>query len=172
MKVPQTRYRISEYFGDNNWHAVNLYSDMPLSEYDPLTPVIADLNDEWVIAGGTSAENTIISNAGQGYTVVKSNSNYNVQSSIATMYIKFSPTYEGGMIFKIMNRAEANYDYPTVTLDSDTILYNNKSNTTSFTTFTVPAGEHTVAVVFRKDGSGNTDLDRAFLAIPSEVEIL
>lgn len=172
MKVPHTRYRISEYFGDNNWHVVNLYSDLPLVEYNPLVPVVADLNGEWLVAGGTSAENTIINNAGSGYTVVKSNSNYNVQSSIATMYVNFSPMYEGGMVFKIMNRAESNYDYPTVTLDDDTVLYNNKANTTSFTTFTVPAGKHIMTIVFRKDSSGNTDLDRAFLAIPNEVAIM
>lgn len=172
MKVPQTRYKISEYFGDNNWHVVNLYSDLPLVEYNPLTPAIADLNDEWIVAGGTSAENTIINNAGSGYTVVKSNSNYNVQSSTATMYVNFSDKYEGGMIFKIMNRAESNYDYPTVTLDDGTILYNSTANTTSFTSFTVPAGKHTMTIVFRKDGSGNTDLDRAFLAIPNEASIM
>lgn len=172
MKVPHTRYRISEYFGDSDWHVVNLYSDMPLVKYNPLVPAVADLNGQWVVAGGTSAENTIISSAGSGYTVVKSNSNYNVHSQTATMYVNFSPSYEGGMLFKIMNRAEGSYDYPTVTLDDGTVLYSNKATTTSFTTFTVPAGKHTMTIVFRKDGSGNSDLDRAFLAIPNEVAIM
>ena len=172
MKVPQTRYKISEYFGDNNWHVVNIYSDLPLLEYNPLAPAVADLNGEWVAAGGTSAENTIINNAGSDYTVVKSNANYNIQSSTATMYVKFSDKYEGGLAFKIMNRAQSNYDYPTVTLDNGTVLYNNKANTTSFTTFTVPAGAHTMTIVFSKSSSTNSDLDRAFLAIPNEVAIM
>jgi hypothetical protein len=172
MKVPHTRYRISEYFGDSDWHVVNLYSDMPLVEYNPLAPAVADLNGEWVVAGGTSAENTIINNAGSGYTVVKSNSNYNVPSSTATMYVRFSDRYEGGMVFKIMNRAEGKHDYPTVTLDDGIILYSNKANTTSFTSFTVPAGKHLMTVGFSKDGSGDSDLDRAFLAIPNEAAII
>ena len=168
MRVPQKRYRIYEYFNDNNWHIVNMSSDLPLSRNNPLSTVQADLNDEWILADDTS----IINKAGAGYIVVKSNSNYNVDNSTATMYVNFKPSYEGNMTFKIMNRAESGYDYPTITLDDSTVLYDNTSSTTKFSSFTVPAGEHTMTVVFRKDSSASSDLDRAFLAMPEYVSIL
>ena len=172
MRVPQKRYKIPEYFNDNDWHIVNLQSELPLTRTNPLSVAEADLNSEWILAGGTSEESSIISQAGSGYIVVKSNSNYHVNNSTATMYVYFASSYGGNFTFKIMNRAESNYDYPTVTLENGTVLYNNKANTTSFTSFTVPAGEHTMTVTFIKDSSQNSDLDRAFLAMPEDVSIL
>lgn len=164
MKVPQERYRCFEFYGDNNWHSYMRVSDADLSLKDPFAEGVADLNNQWAMSNNES----INSQAGSGYYVVMSNSNYNVHSSHAIMYVTFytNNTYT----FKIMNRAEGNYDYPTITLSDGTTLYSNKANTTSFTSFTVSSAQgKTMTVDFRKDGSSNTDLDRAFLAIPNEI---
>lgn len=175
MRVPQTRYRIPTYFGDISnpqWHIVNLEDEIPLSRTNLLSlPVIADLNGQWVLA--TSSFQSIIDAAGSGYTVVMSNSNYHVARGVATMYVRFGDSYDGSLVFKIMNRAEGNYDYPTITLSNGSTLYNSKLNTSYFTNVPVTyTGELVMTVSFSKDYSGDTDLDRAFLAIPEGVEIL
>ena len=65
--------------------------------------------------------------------------------------------------FRCMTRSEANYDYPTVTMDGVEI-FNGKSKT-SFTSFTVSdAKGKKLVVTYKKDSSQNNDLDRAFLA--------
>jgi hypothetical protein len=170
MKVPQTRYRIPDFFGDNEWHVINVPETFPLSRKNPLTSGTADLNNQWELA----TESNIISLAGSGYTVVRSFSNYHVASQIATMYIRFKANYTGSMIFKVMSRGEANYDYAMVDLDG-TSLYSDKGNTgAKFVSITVnipTAGTHVLTVKYRKDGSGDSDLDRAYLAIPDDISI-
>ncbi len=37
MRVPQTRYRIPDFFKDDNWHIINKTEDFPLSRKDPLS---------------------------------------------------------------------------------------------------------------------------------------
>lgn len=171
MKVPQFRYKIPVYFNDEEWHIINKdhNENFPLSIINPLTSIEVNLNSQWILA---SSPQDIINAAGSDYIVVKSNSNYNVNSGISVMYINFTQNHTTDSILKIMNRAESGYDYPIVTLDETTVLYNNTANTTAFTNFTVPSGEHTLEVIFRKDGSVNNDLDRAFLAIPDSGTVI
>lgn len=169
MKILSHQFKVPDFFGDSNWHTINLESSATLSRINPVHTVEANLNSQW----GLASESDIITAAGSNYTVLRSESNYNIASQNATMYVNFLPSYPGGMEFMVMNRAEGGYDYPIITLNDGTTLYSNSSNTRVFSTFKVDApGEHIMTVVFRKDGSGNTDLDRAYLAVPIDVAIL
>jgi hypothetical protein len=165
-----TRYRIPNFFGDNEWHVINTPETFPLSRKNPLTSGTADLNNQWELA----TESNIISLAGAGYTVVRSFSNYHVASQTATMYVRFNANYTGSMVFKVMSRGEANYDYAMVDLDGAS-LYSDKGNTgANFVSITVniqTAGTHVLTVKYIKDGSRDSDLDRAYLAIPSDIFI-
>ena len=107
MKIPQTRYRIPGFYGDNNWHIVNRPEQFPFSTTNPLSTITADLNNQWVLAD-ESIDSSIIDLAGDDYIVVKSNSNYHVGSGIAVMYVNFSSNED--VVFKIMNRGENNYE--------------------------------------------------------------
>jgi hypothetical protein len=119
-----------------------------------------DLNGQWISADPIE-DSSIIESAGAGYHVVKSNSNYHVPSSQSIMYINILTN--DSITFKCMTRSEANYDYPTVTMDGVEI-FNGKSKT-SFTSFTVSdAKGKKLVVTYKKDSSQNNDLDRAFLA--------
>ncbi len=172
-KVLQYNYRSNKYFGDNNWHVVNIASDLPFSTTNPLLTTYADLNGQWILADSSdSTDKSIITAAGTTYNVVKSNSNRKIPNSHAIMYIYLNDDYSAGLTFKVMNRAENNYDYPTITLDDTTVLYNNKANTTSFTSITVnTSGSHIIKIDFYKDGSNDTEPDRAYLAIPKTINI-
>ena len=121
-----------------------------------------DLNNQWVEADPIT-DASIIAQAGEGYSVVKSNSNWHVQSSNATMYINMLTN--DAVIFKCMTRSESGYDYPIISMDGNTIF--NGQNVTSFTSFTVSnAKGKRITVTYKKDYSVDNDLDRAFLALP------
>ena len=168
MKVPHTLYRVPSFYGDSNWHTSNLESTSPLSIVNPIHYVEAYLNGQWGISQGDS-----IPSPGEGYIVLRSESNYHIASQSAVMYVKFKPEFSGSMTFKILNSAESGYDYPIVTLEDGTTLYSDRYSTGTFNSFTVTlTGEHTMTVTFRKDGSGDSNLDRAFLAVPLEVSII
>lgn len=168
MYIQKIFYSIPSLYGDDKWHFI-----ADPNNYKLATHSTANLNNQWVPADSSnSSDASIISAAGSGYYVVKSNSNYHVNSSSAIMYINFSFTEHNSFTFKIMNRAENNYDYPTISLSDGTVLYNNKSNTTSFANIVVdnPAGL-TMTVSFSKGSSSYNDLDRAYLAIPDSITI-
>ena len=116
--------------------------------------------------------------------VYRSSSNYNVHNSVATMYI----TIKDCSSFKMYIRsyAESNYDYVMVSqLDktitgstsySDTTLIKahtrgNQQSGTALSSYTlveftgISSGEHTITVVYRKDGSGNYNDDRGYVLI-------
>ena len=116
--------------------------------------------------------------------VYRSSSNYNVGSGVAIMYI----TIKDCSSFKMYIRsyAESNYDYVMVSqLDktitgsssySDTTLVKahtrgNQQSGTALTSYTlveytgITSGEHTITVVYRKDGSVNSGDDRGYVLI-------
>ena len=117
--------------------------------------------------------------------VYRSSSNYNVSSGVAIMYI----TIKDCSSFKMYIRsyAESNYDYVMVSqLDktingntsySDTTLIkahtrDNQQSGTALSSYTlvgytgITSGEHTITVVYRKDGGINNGDDRGYVLIP------
>ena len=42
MRVPQTRYRIPDFFKDDDWHIINIPDDFPLSRKNPFSVFIGD----------------------------------------------------------------------------------------------------------------------------------
>jgi hypothetical protein len=116
--------------------------------------------------------------------VYRSASNYNVHSGVATMYI----TIKDCSSFKMYIRsyAESNYDYVMVSqLDQSITGSTSYSNTTLVKAHTrgsqnsstaisgyrlveftgISSGEHTITVVYRKDGSGHSGDDRGYVLI-------
>ena len=121
--------------------------------------------------------------------VYRSSSSYNVNSGVSIMYI----TIKDCSSFKMYIRsyAESNYDYVMVSqLDksitgsssySDTTLVKahtrgNQQSGTALSSYTlveytgITSGEHTITVVYRKDGSVNNGDDRGYVLIPKSQE--
>lgn len=116
--------------------------------------------------------------------VYRSSSNYNVNSGVATMYI----TIKDCSSFKMYIRsyAESNYDYVMVsqldqTINGSTSYSNttlvkahtrgNQQSGTALSSYTlveftgITSGEHTITVVYRKDGSAHSGDDRGYVLI-------
>ena len=127
------------------------------------------LNNAWQQSTSVSNPNSSLYDG-----VYESYSNYNVDSSEATMYIDI----EGYTEFSIYVRsnAESNYDYVTVSeLDSATQKMSTKGNQNSGTalsnytkvTYTgIDGGSHRITVTYKKDGSQHSGTDRGYLIIP------
>lgn len=121
--------------------------------------------------------------------VYRSSSSYNVNSGVSIMYI----TLTGYSTFKLYIRsyAESNYDYVMVSqLDktitgsssySDTTLVKahtrgNQQSGTALSSYTlveytgITSGEHTITIVYRKDGSVNKGDDRGYVLIEKSQE--
>ena len=117
--------------------------------------------------------------------VYRSSSSYNVSNGVSIMYI----TIRGYSTFKMYIRsyAESSYDYVMISqLDksingstsySNTTLVKahtrgNQQSGTALTSYTlveytgISSGEHTITVVYRKDGSVNSGDDRGYVLIP------
>lgn len=141
-----------------------------------------NLNSQW--QESTSYGN--ISNPGN-YDFYESFSNYHVHNSRATMFIKIYGYTS--FTFKVRNNSESNWDYVVVNnLDDTTIptwqpavgsgtasngrvYYSNKGKSSTTTWYDVTfdnldGGEHTITVTYGKDGSGNSNDDRGYVAIP------
>ena len=116
--------------------------------------------------------------------VYRSSSNYNVDNGVATMYITIKDC--GSFKMYIRSYAESNYDYVMVsqldktingnTTYSDTTLVKahtrgNQQSGTALSNYTlveftgISSGEHTITVVYRKDGSVNEGDDRGYVLI-------
>lgn len=140
--------------------------------------VIVNLNSQWA----NSTKSSI-----SGYKCFQSSSNYNVSSGVAIMTITIKGLTE--FTCYIRSYAESNYDYVmTGQLDkaitgnssySDTTLVKahtrgNQQSGTALSNYTkvtysgIDGGEHTITVVYRKDGSVNSGDDRGYLLIPDE----
>lgn len=164
-KVLNRRYRSNKLFGDDNWHMINILDELNLSTFNPFRKAVVRLNGQWV-ASNNSVVNSL---AGSSYSVFMSNSNYNVNSANAVMYIDFISVSDN-LTLKVMSRGENGYDYAIVSLDGVS-LYSNTGNTgAAFTNISVASPNNkTMTITYRKDGSAHSDLDRAFIAIPSDI---
>ena len=50
MRIPQTRYKIPDFFKDDNWHTINIPEEIPLSRKDPFAVYIGEttrIADRW-----------------------------------------------------------------------------------------------------------------------------
>lgn len=164
-KVLNRRYRSNSLFGDDNWHVINLLDELNLSTKNPLIKAVVRLNGQWI----ASNNSTVNSLAGSSYSVFMSNSNYHVNSANAVMYIDFGSASDN-FTLKVMSRGENGYDYATVSL-AGVSLYSSTSNTgATFTNVSVLSpNDKTMTVTYRKNSSTHSDLDRAFIAIPSDI---
>ena len=127
-----------------------------------------DLNSQWQ----SSTSHGSISDTGN-YDFYESFSNKGVNSSTARMFI----TINGytSFTFKVRNYSESCCDYVVVNNLDDTIstgsYYLNQSKSSSETWYDVKfdnidGGEHIITVIYRKDGSVNSNDDRGYVAIP------
>ena len=146
--------------------------------------IAVNLNSQWI----TSTTYGSISDT-ENYDLYQSSSNYHVSSGKATMFI----TINGytSFTFKVRNYSENNYDYvvvnniddttipkwqPTVgngTASSGKVYYSNKGKSSStawhdVTFGNLDGGEHIITVTYGKDGSGDRNNDRGYVAIPKK----
>lgn len=152
------------------------------SSTDCASSIAVNLNSQW--QSSTSYGN--ISDTGN-YDFYESSSNYHVNNGKATMFI----TINGytSFKFKVRNNSESNWDYVVVnnlddrsiptwqpavgsgTASSGRVYYSNKGKSSTTTWYDVTfnnldGGEHTITVTYGKDGSGNSNDDRGYVAIP------
>ena len=143
-----------------------------------------DLNSQWLTSGSLGS---ISSTDAKNYDFYESFSNKGVNNGKATMFI----TINGytSFTFKVRNSSESNWDYVVVNnLDDRSIpkwqpsvgggiasggkvYYSNKSKSSSTTWYDVTfsnldGGEHIITVTYGKDGSGDSNDDRGYVAIP------
>lgn len=148
------------------------------------TSIAVNLNSQWQ----TSTLHGSISNPGN-YDFYQSFSNKGVNNGKATMFI----TINGytNFTFKVRNYSENNYDYVVVNHIDDTtspkwqplvgtgtasngrVYYSNKGKSSNGTWYDVTfinldGGEHIITVTYGKDGSGNRNDDRGYVAIPKK----
>ena len=116
--------------------------------------------------------------------VYRSFSNYNVGGGVATMYINIKDCSSFKMY--IRSYAESSYDYVMVsqldkTINGDTNFRDttlvkaytagNQQSGTALSSYTlveftgITSGEHTITVVYRKDGTVDKDDDRGYVLI-------
>lgn len=144
--------------------------------------IAVDLNSQWQ----TSTSHGNISDTGN-YDFYQSSSNKGVHNGKATMFI----TINGytSFTFKVRNNSESNWDYVVVnnlddrsipkwqpavgsgTASSGRVYYSNKGKSSSTDWYNVTfdnldGGEHYITVTYGKDGSGNNNDDRGYVAIP------
>ena len=146
------------------------------------TSITVDLNSQWQ----TSTSYGNISDS-ENYDFYQSSSNKGVNNGKATMFIKIKGYTS--FTFKVRNYSENNYDYVVVnnlddrsiptwrpnvgsgTASSGRVYYSNKGKSSSTSWYDVTfdnldGGEHYITVTYGKDGSGNVNDDRGYVAIP------
>lgn len=154
---PRERIRSQSFYGDQDWRDLETTK---FSIKNPNSLGIIRLNGQWK----ESFDSSIIAEAGTGYIILESFSNYHVPSSVAEMFIDI--LVESTITFKAMSRSEHGYDYVRVFGITDEIIFNGQ-NISTFTEFTV-SGKGTIRVQYIKDGSANTEPDKGFLAVPED----
>lgn len=152
------------------------------SSTDCAASIAVNLNSEWQ----TSTSYGSISDT-QNYDFYQSSSNKSIHNRTATMFI----TINGftSFTFKVRNYSESNWDYVVVnnlddrsiptwqpavgsgTASSGRVYYSNKGKSSSTDWYDVTfanldGSEHYITVTYGKDGSGNVDDDRGYVAIP------
>jgi hypothetical protein len=140
-----------------------------------------NLNNQWRTSSVTNPNTSMYEG------VYESHSNYNSNNSGASMYItiKDLETFQ----LYIRSYAESNYDYVMVSqLDQDITYSTSYSNTALIKAHTrgiqnsgtaissyqlveftnIPAGEHTIEIIYRKDSSQHSGNDRGYVLIPKD----
>lgn len=164
------KFTYDEQSGTYQWSEINQYFQV-------------NLNSQWQ----TSTSHGNISDTAN-YDFYQSFSNYHVNNGKAIMFI----TINGytSFTFKVKNYSESGWDFVVVNnLDDTTIpkwrpigvgsgiasggyvYYSNKDKSSSTTwhdvTFdNLDGGEHYITITYGKDGSGNSNDDRGYVAIP------
>ena len=144
-----------------------------------------DLNSQW--QNSTSYGN--LSSDTANYDFYESFGNYKVSNEKATMFITIGGY--ASFTFKVRNYSENNFDYVVVnnlddttvpswqpivgsgTASSGKVYYTNKGKSSSKTWYDVTfngldGGEHIITVTYGKDGSGHSNDDRGYVAIPKK----
>ena len=144
-----------------------------------------DLNSQWQ----DSTSYGSLSSDTANYDFYESFRNYKVSNEKATMFI----TIDGyaSFTFKVRNYSENNYDYVVVnnlddttvpswqpsvgsgTASSGKVYYTNRGKSSNKTWYDVTfndldRGEHIITVTYGKDGSGHSNDDRGYVAIPKK----
>ena len=125
-----------------------------------------NLNNAW------RASSVYNPNSSQYDGVYESYSNYNINSSTATMYIDING-YDEFTIY-VRSNGESGWDYVTVSyLDSSSIKTSTNTNSgTSISSYTkvtynnIGGGSHRITIKYQKDGSVSSGTDRGYLLIP------
>ena len=166
--VGDTRYE----YGNGEWTEITEYFTV-------------DLNSQWQ----DSTSYGSLSSDTANYDFYESFGNYNVNNGKATMFITING-YES-FTFKVRNYSESFYDYVVVnnlddttvpswqpsvgsgTASSGKVYYTNRDKSSNTTWYDVTfngldSGEHIITVTYGKDGSGNYDDDRGYVAIPKK----
>lgn len=127
-----------------------------------------NLNDEW----RTSTAYGDLADSASSYSFYESFSNWHITYSTATAYITINGYTE--FTFKVRSNGEDCCDYVIVyDLDSENsekLSMYYQSSYTSWTDVTfsnIDGGEHTIKVLYKKDGSADSYEDRGFIAIPN-----
>ena len=144
-----------------------------------------DLNSQWQ----DSTSYGSLSSDTANYDFYESFRNYKVSNEKATMFI----TIDGyaSFTFKVRNYSENNFDYVVVnnlddttvpswqpsvgsgTASSGKVYYTNRGKSSNKTWYDVTfndldRGEHIITVTYGKDGSGHSNDDRGYVAIPKK----
>lgn len=144
-----------------------------------------DLNSQWQ----NSTSYGSLSSDTAKYEFYESFGNHNVNNGKAAMFI----TIDGyaSFTFKVRNYSENSFDYVVVnnlddttvpswrpsvgsgTASSGKVYYTNKGKSSNKTWYDVTfngldGGEHIITVTYGKDGSGNSNDDRGYVAIPKK----
>lgn len=140
--------------------------------------VIVNLNSQWV----NSTKSSI-----SGYKCFQSNKSYNVTNGVDIMTITINgfteftcyirsyaePSFDYVMIGQLDKAITGSSSYSNTTMVKAHTRANPQSGTalsnyTKVTYSGIDGGEHTITVVYRKDGSTNNYDDRGYLLIPDE----
>lgn len=164
-------FTYDEQYGTYQWSEINQYFQV-------------DLNSQWQTS---TSYGSISSTDAENYDFYESFSNKGVNNGKAMMFI----TINGytSFTFKVRNYSESSFDFVVVnnlddrsiptwrpnvgsgTASSGRVYYSNKGKSSSTTWYDVTfnnldGGEHTITVTYGKDGSGNSNDDRGYVAIP------
>lgn len=136
--------------------------------------VTYDLNNNWMVSTYTHPSDSM------GMAMFQSESNHNISSTTATMYIRYSAsnTPDSVSVF-ICSNSEPGYDYTKIyALDSESTVATDTSNhqgtpsgllSTNYVRqdYTIPGDgqTHFIRIDYYKDSSGNQREDRGFVCV-------
>lgn len=149
-----------------------LYDDSEMVDNNP----IPDLNSQWVVDTVSGALNI-----DKNFDYYMSNSNYHVSSAFAQFKVAWSGLESVTFLYR--SYAESTCDYLVISaLDKDkftanpststsgVVAHTSGKQTTTYSTIKIDTpdkGEHHIWFCYRKDGSVDSNSDRAFVGIPN-----